>query len=87
MMSSVSKDTDPLLFEMSANAIEWSKQEAVQEMKFSDPERWERSRQFVLGMKQFELLIKRKVAQNERRVTLDLESLICIYNLFLSISQ
>ena len=86
-MSSVSKDTDPLLFEMSANAMEWSKQEAVQEMKSSDPERWERSRQFVLGMKQFENLIKRKVAQNEMRATLDLEIIICLYNLFLSISQ
>lgn len=86
-MSSVSKDTDPLLFEMSANAMEWSKQEAVQEMKSSDPERWERSRQFVLGMKQFENLIKRKVAKNEMRATLDLEILICLYNLLLSISQ
>ena len=87
-MTSLSKDSDPLLFEMSANVSEWSNQEAVQEMKESDPERWERSRQFLLYMKEFERLIKKKLEDKDRRVSLlDLECLVCIYNLFLSISQ
>ena len=50
MMSSPSKERDPLLCEMTAKISEWSDQEAVQELKQSDPERWERSRQFVLGL-------------------------------------
>ena len=85
-MSSLSKDTDPLL-EMSAKVSDWSEQEAVQEMKASDPERWEKSRQFVLGMQELERLIQRKLADKDRRVSLlDLECLVCIYNLFLSMS-
>ncbi|MAD25170.1 MAG: hypothetical protein CMO44_13455 [Verrucomicrobiales bacterium] len=87
-MSSLSKDTEPLLCEMSAKISEWSNQEAVQEMKTSNPERWEKSRQFVLGMQEFERLIKEKLADKDRRVSLlDLECLVCIYNLFLSMSE
>ena len=87
-MSSLSKDTEPLLCEMSAKISEWSNQEAVQEMKISNPERWERSRRFVIGMQDLERLIKQKLADKDRRVSLlDLECLVCIYNLFLSISE
>lgn len=88
MMSSPSKERDPLLCEMTAKISEWSDQEAVQELKQSDPERWERSRQFVLGMRQLENLISLKLKDKDCRVSLlDLECLVCIYNLFLSISQ
>ena len=73
---------------MSATISEWSDQEAVQELKQSDPDRWERSRQFVLGMQELERLMKLKLQDKDRRVSLlDLECLVCIYNLFLSMSQ
>ena len=87
-LSSPSKERDPLLCEMTAKMSEWSDQEAVQELKQSDPERWERSRQFVLGMRQLENLISLKLRDKDCRVSLlDLECLGCIYNLFLSMSQ
>ena len=84
-MSSLSKDTEPLLCEMSAKVSDWSQQDAVQEMKASDPERWEKSRQFVIGMKELERLIRLKLEAKDSHV--DLETLVCIYNLFLSMSQ
>ena len=87
-MSSPSKEQEPLLCEMSATISEWSDQEAVQELKQSDPDRWERSRQFVEGMQELERLMKLKLQDKDRRVSLlDLECLVCIYNLFLSMSQ
>ena len=85
-MSSPTKE--PLLSEIALSEIalsDWSQQDAVQEMKASDPERWEKSRQFVIGMKELERLIRLKLEAKDAAV--DLECLVCIYNLFLSISQ
>ena len=83
-MSSPTKE--PLLSEIALSEIaDWSQQEAVQEMKASDPERWEKSRQFVIAMKELERLIRLKLEAKDAAV--DLECLVCIYNLFLSISQ
>ena len=73
----------PLLSEIALS--DWSQQDAVQEMKASDPERWEKSRQFVIGMKELERLIRLKLEAKDSHV--DIESLVCIYNLFLSMSQ
>ena len=57
-------------------------------MEIEDPERFERSRQFVLYMKEFEMLIAKKVKARKKEVSLlDLEFLVCIHNLFLCLSS
>lgn len=63
----------------------WESQNEIEELKTADPERWERSRQFVLQMKYFEKLIQLKLKGEASK--LDMEFIICIYNLFLSISN
>lgn len=63
----------------------WERENEIEELKTSDPERWERSRQFVVQMKYFEKLIQLKLKGEPSK--LDMEFIICIYNLFLSISN
>ena len=63
---------------------EWETDE-IQSLKESNPEQYERTKQYLLYMKQFEGLLKRKVQQSPKLDTLDLELLICIYNLFLTL--
>ena len=71
-----------------ANAVElkeWETMDEIQSLKESNPEQYERTKQYLLYMKQFEGLLKRKVQQSPKLDTLDLELLICIYNLFLTL--
>jgi hypothetical protein len=71
---------------------QWKKQPCIVELQKTDLERWERSKQFVVFMKEFERLLRRKLIQirtckTESVELLDTEFLICIYNLFLTISN
>ena len=88
-MSSYSgnKQEKTLLLKKIGDAVteSWESQNEIEELKTADPERWERSRQFVLQMKYFEKLIQLKL--NGEASKLDMEFIICIYNLFLSISN
>lgn len=68
-----------------AVAESWESQNEIEELKTADPERWERSRQFVVQMKYFEKLIQLKLKGEASK--LDMDFIICIYNLFLSISN
>ena len=64
---------------------EWETMDEIQSLKERNPEQYERTKQYLLYMKQFEGLLKRKVQQSPKLDTLDLELLICIYNLFLTL--
>lgn len=67
---------------------EWKSQSQIEILKTEDPERWERSRQYVLYMQQFERLLAEKVKARKKEVSLlDLEFLVCIHNLFLCLSS
>ena len=71
-----------------ANAVElkdWETINEIQSLKKNNPEQYERTKQYLLYMKQFEGLLKCKVQQSPTVDTLDLELLICIYNLFLTL--
>lgn len=71
-----------------ANAVElkdWETINEIQSLKKNNPEQYERTKQYLLYMKQFEGLLKCKVQQSPMVDTLDLELLICIYNLFLTL--
>lgn len=71
-----------------AKAVElkdWETIDEIQSLKETNPEQYERTKQYLLYMEQFEGLLKRKVHQSRKVDTLDLELLICIYNLFLTL--
>ena len=77
-----------VLKEKEALLKEWKQQPQVATMEIEDPERFERSRQFVLYMKEFEMLLAKKVKARKKEVSLlDLEFLVCIHNLFLCLSS
>ena len=77
-----------VLKEKEALLKEWNEQPQVAAMEIEDPERFERSRQFVLYMKEFEMLLAKKVKARKKEVNLlDLEFLVCIHNLFLCLSS
>lgn len=77
-----------VLKEKEALLKEWNEQPQVAAMEIEDPERFERSRQFVLYMKEFEMLLAKKVKARKKEVSLlDLEFLVCIHNLFLCLSS
>ena len=81
------EENEGLLVEMKKDVEGWDMQECVKKLKKDDPERWERSRQFVANMKHFENLLRLKIKDKESKNVLDIEFIICIYNLFLSISN
>lgn len=80
-------ENEGLLVEMNEDVKAWDMQECIKKLKKEDPERWERSRQFVENMKHFENLLRLKIKNKENKNVLDIEFIICIYNLFLSISN
>ena len=79
------EENEGLLLEMKKDVEGWDMQECIKKLKNDDPERWERSRQFVVNMKHFEDLLRLRIKEKEN--VLDIEFIICIYNLFLSISS
>ena len=76
-----------VLKEKEALLKEWKQQPQVANMEIEDPERFERSRQFVLYLKEFEMLIAKVKARKKEVSLLDLEFLVCIHNLFLCLSS
>ena len=81
------EENEGLLLEMKKNVEGWDMQECIKKLKKDDPERWERSRQFVANLKHFENLLRLKIQEKESNKVLDIEFIICIYNLFLNISS
>ena len=85
MNTSVMKpyETEPLL---EVEVKQWEMTEAIKKLKQDQPEQFVRSKQYILFMKQFEGLLKEKL-QHKRPTELDMELLICMYNLFLTLCE
>ena len=77
-------ENQPLLEEVK----EWEMTEVIKKLKEEQPEQYVRSKQYILFMKQFESLLKQKIVHKETSVAgLDMELLICMYNLFLTLCE
>lgn len=81
-------EKQPLLEEVK----EWEMTEVIKKLKEEQPEQYVRSKQYILFMKQFESLLKEKLVKHgehgAQSVTgLDMELLICMYNLFLTLCE
>lgn len=82
------EESKKLLSNSDDDLSDWEQQDCVIELKEKDPEHWQRSRQFVSYMKEFEKLLRLKLHRIGREKSqLDIELLITIYNLFLSLSS
>ena len=90
MNTSVMKNHEkqPLLEEVKEEVKEWEMTEVIKKLKEEQPEQYVRSKQYILFMKQFESLLKEKLVHKETSVAgLDMELLICMYNLFLTLCE
>ena len=90
MNTSVMKNHEkqPLLEEVKEEVKEWEMTEVIKKLKEEQPEQYVRSKQYILFMKQFESLLKEKLVHKETAVAgLDMELLICMYNLFLTLCE
>jgi len=72
---------------------EWEMTDIIKKLKQEKPEQFVRSKQYIVFMKQFEALLKAKLAQKLQRQRpaiskeLDMEILICMYNLFVTLCE
>ncbi len=68
---------------------EWEMTEVIKKLKEEQPEQYVRSKQYILFMKQFESLLKEKLVKHGPTSVagLDMELLICMYNLFLTLCE
>ena len=79
-------EKQPLLEEVK----EWEMTEVIKKLKEEQPEQYVRSKQYILFMKQFESLLKEKLAKHGKHASvagLDMELLICMYNLFITLCE
>lgn len=80
-------EDQPLLEEV---VKEWEMTEVIKKLKEEQPEQYVRSKQYILFMKQFESLLKEKLVKHGGKSSvagLDMELLICMYNLFLTLCE